>query len=83
MMTKIITKLVLLSLVLIEIVLAKPVSVFDKKVGQLVTSSLLTWEPFHINNLKQLEYAVVGGEFSEVILYVINNNQSLVFRRKK
>lgn len=45
----------------------KPVSIFDKKIGQLVTSSLLTWESFNPNNPKhQLEYAVVAGEFLEV-----------------
>lgn len=62
-------KLLLLStILLIEFVAAtKPVSVFDKKIGQLVTSSLLTWELFNPSNPKhQLEYAVAAGEFLEV-----------------
>lgn len=46
---------------------SKPVSVRDKKMGQLVTSSLLTWENFHQADGKtQLEYAISGGEFTGV-----------------
>lgn len=60
--------LLLSTILLIEFVAAnKPVSVFDKKIGQLVTSSLLTWESFNPSNPKhQLEYAVAAGEFLEV-----------------
>lgn len=56
------TKFVLLS-VLINLVLSKSVSIFDKNIGQLVTSSLLTWEPYSPHNLRQLEHAVAAGTF--------------------
>ncbi|KAG5681126.1 hypothetical protein PVAND_010586 [Polypedilum vanderplanki] len=42
----------------------KPVSVRNKTIGQLVTSSLLTWESFNEKDAHaQFEYAVYGGEF--------------------
>lgn len=44
----------------------KPVSIRDKATGQLVTSSLLTWENFNSNgNAKeQFEYAIAGGHYT-------------------
>ncbi|XP_070498574.1 protein unzipped [Chironomus tepperi] len=66
-MIKFVELLLLLTILLIEFVAGtKPVSVFDKNIGQLVTSSLLTWESFNPSNPKhQLEYAVSAGEFLE------------------
>lgn len=68
-MIKFVELLLLSTILVIEFVAGtKPVSVFDKKIGQLVTSSLLTWESFNPSNPKhQLEYAVAAGEFLEVI----------------
>lgn len=44
---------------------SKPVSIRDKATGQLVTSSLLTWESFNPNgDEKQFENAVAGGHFT-------------------
>lgn len=39
-----------------------PVLVKDNSTGQLVTSSLLTWETFN-NDPNQLKHAVAGGNF--------------------
>ena len=67
-MIKFVELLFLSTILLIEFAASsKPVSVFDKKIGQLVTSSLLIWEPFDPSNAKhQLEHAVAAGEFLEV-----------------
>ncbi|CAG9806132.1 unnamed protein product [Chironomus riparius] len=66
-MMKFVELLLLSIILLIEFAASsKPVSVFDKKIGQLVTSSLLIWEPFDPSNAKhQLENAVAAGEFLE------------------
>lgn len=47
---------------------SKPVSIRDKKVGQLITSSLLSWEHFNVKNdvKQQLEYAITAGHYSDV-----------------
>lgn len=69
MLIRLILKLVLLILMIsIDNVLSKAVTVFNRKVGQLFTSSLLTWEAFDANNPHQLEHAVIGGEFTDVSL---------------
>jgi hypothetical protein len=50
---------------------SKPVSIRDKATGQLVTSSLLTWEAFNakIEAKQQFEFAITGGQFAEVSFY--------------
>lgn len=47
---------------------SKPVSIRDKSIGQLVTSSLLTWETFNVKSdaKQQFEFAITGGHFSNV-----------------
>lgn len=47
---------------------SKPVSIRDTTIGQLVTSSLLTWESFNIKNdaKHQFEFAIKGGTFTDV-----------------
>lgn len=65
MMDRILECVLLLSLISISYATTKPVSVRNKSIGQLVTSSLLTWENFNANEAKhQLENAIVGGEFA-------------------
>jgi len=61
-----IMKLLTLS-VLVTVISAnqKPVTLWDKKAAQLVTSSLLSWEPFQKSDAKQqLLHAVAGGNFT-------------------
>jgi hypothetical protein len=58
----------LLSLASVGLANAKPVSVKNKAMGQLVTSSLLSWESFNEKDSHvQLEYAVYGGEFKNSV----------------
>lgn len=47
---------------------SKPVYIRDKAIGQLVTSSLLTWDAFNvkIDPKQQFEFAIIGGQFANV-----------------
>jgi hypothetical protein len=54
-----------LSLIGIVSASTRPVTIRDKKINQLVTSSLLTWETFRESDAKlQFQHAIVGGEFT-------------------
>lgn len=58
--------LLILSLVGYAFSSSKPVSIRDKATGQLVTSSLLTWESFNSKGdiKQQFENAIAGGNFT-------------------
>lgn len=60
--------LLLLSLLPFVISSSKQVSIRDKSIGQLVTSSLLTWESFNAKSdpEQQFKFAIIGGQFTDV-----------------
>lgn len=65
-MMKLVKVLLFLSLVVHAFSSSKPVSIRDKATGQLVTSSLLTWESYNSKGdiKQQFENAIAGGNFT-------------------
>lgn len=65
-MIKLVEFLIILSLIGYAFTSSKPVSIRDKATGQLVTSSLLTWESYNSKGdiKQQFENAIAGGNFT-------------------
>lgn len=65
-MVKTLNSVILISLFGLVLSSSKPVSIRDKATGQLVTSSLLTWENFNNKGdaKQQFENAIAGGYFT-------------------
>lgn len=65
MMDKLLRFILLMAIAKTVVSSSKPVSIRDKSIGQLVTSSLLTWEAFNVKNdaKYQFEFAITGGHY--------------------
>lgn len=72
--------LLILSLVGYAFSSSKPVSIRDKATGQLVTSSLLTWESFNSKGdiKQQFENAIAGGNFTGADVRFSSTKKSVV-----